>query len=839
MYHARTLPTNVLMREVGLSKTEFWQAWMKDENPDDLVKRKQLTIYREMQRRDETIKMALRLVALAVVSPGWKVQPAKAGDPQSEEIARFVEWNLRNLPGTLKDVELGILSGRAYGFSLTEINWGIIEKGPWKGKYGLKSLKTKPPFNYGFRRDDYGNLEALVMESKLGEHEDLPPDKFIIYSHDAGSVFGDPHGQSAQRPAYRWYSARQMLLPMRGVFVEKVASGVPHLKYPRGISPAERAKYQKAGKKLQTAASFSSPDDVILEFVGLKSASWQEFQRFDDACARGEMDALLTPSNLGFGPRQSAGSRAESKTHKEIFGWISGDLDTDLTRSCMTEQLIHRLVDLNYEVEEYPSFEHDKRDWEEAIEVVATFAEAKAHGAVGPLTLPDVNKSRRLLEYPELSEKEWKERKEDGPPTPDEEARSTPLPMEPGEEDAGSEDNPDVEEPKKTSVTVPGMKDKIRTASADEMPTIMVVVDPKDRDLLEKLTERAPEFARRQFVPVSEASVRSGIHENPAYLRELTTVEKSAGFKPTVVQKAMEKLEKKAVAQMGEAMGRIEEKILAKFGREGFLDGSGKEADLYPLGGLDGRAKRDFGNTLFSLMLSADLNGAANAVEEMEKAGGKRLTFEKGARDVSEFLTVTGDLLFPAEAEAFFGGLVPITGSVTDAMRKRAFWITGSYLNDDGSLLRQLKNIVHTGYFSGNWGQVEGRLSAVFDEWRGTGEIVDEVRGTYRLYSPYHAENIARTNSMRGYNQGRMRMYMKARDWWEVFQWSSIIDARTTDFCDLMDRQTYRLGQVDPPPAHHSCRSTFFAVMRGQAHRAVDDNRIARLKVVRAPDFTS
>jgi len=810
LYMARErVSTQKLLEEVGLTRLSFWKEWERDENPDDLVQKKKLTVYREMMRRDEMVKLGTRLVALAVVAPEWRVESAQAGDPLHDEIAAFVEWNLRGLPGTFKDTQLGILSGRAYGYSPTEINWGVIERGPWKGKFGLCSLKTKPPFLYGFRRDDFGNLEALVMESKYGEHKDLDPQKWIIYSHDSGSVFGDPHGQSVLRVAYRWYKARQLLLPLRGVFVEKTASGVPHVKYPRGISPQERAKYVNAGKKLQTAASFSSPDDVILEFVGLKTASWQEFQRFDDACARAILDGLLVPSHLGFGPKSSTGSHAESKVHQNIFEWIKGDLSTDLARSCLTEQLIYRLVDMNWDVDEYPSFKYEDRSWEEVVETVTTFTEASATGAVGPLTLADVNLTRQMLGYPELSEKEWEERQQDGPPSLDKEIeKPTPADALDDGDDVDSGDNPDVSNDGKR-----GIPQKV-----DRVPAVQT--------------------ARREFPPISEAQVAVGVHTNAKYLRELNAQERAVGFKPDQIRKKLDKIEAGAQRQMVQAMGRIREKLIPKLDRSGLLDGTANEADLYVFGGLDAAGKRQFRDALHGLMLTGHLTGAVDAKEGLERGLGKKLDMAQSAPAFTmDYMSVEGDFLFPKEAAEYFKGLIPMNPAAAEAIKQRAFWVTGQYLNDNGMLLNKIKSAIQAGFWSGDWSSVEGRIDGMFDEWIGSGTIQTETVGGYRLYSPYHTETIVRTNNARAYNAGRMMMYMGVRDSWEVFQWSSIIDAVTTDFCDLMDGQPFRLGQVEAPPAHYDCRSTFFALLRGMAHEPVDDDRLARIAIQRSPAF--
>ena len=54
-----------------------------------------------------------------------------------------------------------MLDALAVGVSVLEINWKVIEDGPWAGRVGLRSLKAKDTSRFVFQTDGFYNLTAL------------------------------------------------------------------------------------------------------------------------------------------------------------------------------------------------------------------------------------------------------------------------------------------------------------------------------------------------------------------------------------------------------------------------------------------------------------------------------------------------------------------------------------------------------------------------------------------------------------------------------------------------------------------------------------------------------
>jgi len=802
--------------EVGAIMTK-WDAEF-EQNPDDLVRKVGLRTYEKMMTYP-TVKAGSRLTALGIVGPGWQMTPAKSDDPAAQEMAEAVDWNFRELPGAFKNVELGILTGRDFGFSLSTLKWGIIEEGPWAGKWGIISIKTKPPFSYGFKRDEYGNLEAITHEKVVGGQEEFAKlKKWIIYAHDVGSVFGSPYGRSQLRPAYDYWKALILVFRMRGVFVERTASGIPVIKYKRGIRNAERSLYERMVKKIQTAAGMAVPDDVDLSWAEKKGQSHDEFDKFTTYCETSILRSMLVPSQVGIGPETQVGSMAKARVHQMIYEWVMNDGDTDLT-ACVNEQVVRRFCDNNFPNAAtigYPTWSHLERSSDDAIKLVAAYGKLIDGKGLGPLQLDDVNTERRRLGHRELTQKEWDEQEEAGVAQP---AELRPEEVDPNADPDAEPIKP--EEESKTTVTVPAGV-------------------PGDKEKIVQLENPDP-FVFARYQPfVRETMYRAttaGQHPNPQYLRELTAPEREQGVNPKAYQARIDKIEEAGARQVIGAFSLVREKLVPQLERRGLLDGTAKQAELWKFGGLNGTAKKNLTNAVHRTLLTGYINGALSAKSELEKGLGRSFEFEIfGGVPVMEFAELRPEFLIePNEAKAFWADLIPLPADVAQAYKAESIWVTGLYLDDTGELLRSVKEAIRRGFETGNWHAVEGSINKMFEEWVGSGRIAQ----TGQLFTPWHTEVIVRNAVMRSYNAGRYATFQQARQWIEAYQWASVIDQRTSDFCDAMDGVIFAPGQVEWPPAHHQCRSIVVAILKGMTYTMTSQSQLTRIAATRDPSFTS
>jgi hypothetical protein len=167
-------------------------------NPDELVGRKGLAIYRKMAV-DEQVKAAIYTKMFAVLSSGWEIQAPKLPEEEKEmadELRDFVEWNFEEMEGHFDSKLQEMLTALIYGYAGGEKVFYLIDFGKFAGKIGLKDLKFRRPESIEFETDEHGNLldDGVVQGQKH-----LPKAKFLIYSYRR--QFSNWYGQSDLREA--------------------------------------------------------------------------------------------------------------------------------------------------------------------------------------------------------------------------------------------------------------------------------------------------------------------------------------------------------------------------------------------------------------------------------------------------------------------------------------------------------------------------------------------------------------------------------------------------------------------------------------------------------------
>lgn len=332
-------------------------------NPDGLVGKKGLRIYEEMQT-DEQIKACLTLKKYARLSTGWEIKPGDEDDKLSIELADFVQHNTKRLKGTFYDALLGILSALAYGYSINEKVLEYIEEGEFRGKIGLKAIKSREPFGYNFQTDKHGNLEGITFESgSLVSGSDLgsadkpfPPERFIIYSYN--KEFSNWYGNSDLRACYRSWWSKKIVIKYFNIFLERFGMPTAYMKYPQGLDSKILEELDNILKNLQAKSAFRIPEDITVELLEATRRGEAGYEKaielYNTMIARG----ILIPELTGFTSRAS-GSRSLGETQLDVFIWILEKLGRDIEETIVEEQIFRPLIDINYEnvdEEQYPLF---------------------------------------------------------------------------------------------------------------------------------------------------------------------------------------------------------------------------------------------------------------------------------------------------------------------------------------------------------------------------------------------------------------------------------------------------------------------------------------------------
>ena len=318
-------------------------------NPDDLITRKGYAVYDRMQT-DAQVAACLNVKKFAVLSRGWEVHPLSES-AQDIEAADFIRFCLQDMRGSILDALYKALDAVAKGFSVCEINYKVIESGPYRGRIGLASIKAKDPSTLGFELDDYLNVTGLT---RLWPSDGrFSPEKFVVYTHMPR--YEDPYGQSDLRAAYMHWWSKDAILGFYNAYLEKYGSPAAKGTYPKGTTKQRQDDLLRVLDKIQQRTAIIIPDDVTVELLeaqrGGEAGYLSALEYHDRQIAKAILGQTLTVDE---GVR--VGSYAQAKVHMEVMRFHLEKLKRDLEETVAGEQIIRRLIDCNYSHGRCPRF---------------------------------------------------------------------------------------------------------------------------------------------------------------------------------------------------------------------------------------------------------------------------------------------------------------------------------------------------------------------------------------------------------------------------------------------------------------------------------------------------
>ena len=145
-----------------------------------------------------------------------------------------------------------------------------------------------------------------------------------------------------------------------------------------------------------------------------------------------------------------------------------------------------------------------------------------------------------------------------------------------------------------------------------------------------------------------------------------------------------------------------------------------------------------------------------------------------------------------------------------DYFATRALIVKG-LIDDDLTRLAKMELLEH---LKGGRSNIEtmGNLRALFEPWVGDPEVIEEsgLSGASEdLLKAYRLENIVRTETTTALNQGRLAVADAAEDYVVGFEFSAILDERTTEVCTHADGLLIRKDSAAAvklsPPLHYQC----------------------------------
>ncbi|MGI4789616.1 MAG: phage portal protein family protein [Janthinobacterium lividum] len=262
---------------------------------------------------DPQVKACLQTKKFAALSQDWAIHAA-SDTPEDREIAAFVRSALTTLRGSVLDALYNVLDALAFGVSLVEINYLLIETGPNAGMVGLASLKSKDPSGFTFETDAFANVTAL----RGVDGASYPPDKFLRYAWLP--QYENPLGQSDLKAAYKPWYVKQQFLKWWAKYLEKFGLPTVTGTYDpnRGYGPDQQRELLAIVSQVHNESAVVLPSDMhlgLLETARAQSAGFSEaIDYLDGAIAKSILGQTLTTDS----PAQG-GSYALGSVHQDVL----------------------------------------------------------------------------------------------------------------------------------------------------------------------------------------------------------------------------------------------------------------------------------------------------------------------------------------------------------------------------------------------------------------------------------------------------------------------------------------------------------------------------------------
>ena len=324
-------------------------------NVDDLVTKKGLAVYREMET-DDQVASCLGLLKFARLASGTDITPA-SGDEVDKRAHEMTERAFAMLKGSsITRLLMDGLDALNIGFSVQEKVWAEpIQGGDFAGMQFYRTFRPLPQETITFKRDDHGDIEPDgVWQAKArqmvapgldpGFFNHHPADRFVIWSWKRR--WDNPLGMSILRPAHCWYEFKKFTLKHWANYTERY--GLPRglLPMPKGATPEQMAEAADVGRRYRSDMFVAFKEGSRPEFTEPMTTATMNFEANVSASNKGIAHACFLPSTIL--DNTEGGSYALAKAQKSTFEWVLDNLGELLIDEMMEEQVIRPLIDHNF-----------------------------------------------------------------------------------------------------------------------------------------------------------------------------------------------------------------------------------------------------------------------------------------------------------------------------------------------------------------------------------------------------------------------------------------------------------------------------------------------------------
>jgi len=323
------------------------------QNPDKILKKFGAEVYDNMESSDSHLFAVYQTRKLAISLCPWELNPAN-DEAGSIMIRDFVLNVINESRGPFSENIRQLADAIGKGFSILEIVWKLIDKGQWKGKFGIDEFIFHKQKFWRFTEKNARKYRTPIVyfvdDDSRVEGTNIPWEKLILYTYNSQ---GSMYGESSFKSCYwqTWFKKEGWKSWM--VFLDKYSFPVTVGTFQEGASKGEQDLLLEILESIQKETCLVIPETMKVKFLEASRSGPVSFIELIQACNSEISKCLLgATQTVEEGSRGSyALSRAHSDVRKERV-----EADIVSISDVIQQQLINRIVDFNFKTDIYPKF---------------------------------------------------------------------------------------------------------------------------------------------------------------------------------------------------------------------------------------------------------------------------------------------------------------------------------------------------------------------------------------------------------------------------------------------------------------------------------------------------
>jgi len=400
------------MVELGTSGVRRHGNYIYDDFLTALQGRSGRQKYREMAANEAVISASMRIFEALLQQTPWYVEATDKDDPQSVEVAEYIESCLNDMDGGMPAIVSRMLTAAIYGFAILEkvykIRRGPDHPPPFRsmhsdGRWGIRKLPLRVATSIieWIYEDDTGDemLAAVQQSDSDAVRRILARDKIVHYR--VSQKTESPEGASMLRGAYPSYERVESMRFVEAVGIERYMAGLPKATVPVDVMQAApgtdqattRAAYVDMVRKIRKDAqsgivmpaetdSEGKPTGYTFELLG---GGGERPADIDPVIKRYESRiAMVLLTEVMLLGSDAMGSYALSKDKTELLVVGLGAM-LDSMYQALREQCLTELVTLNgWPAELTPTIKHGKIEAPNIADLGSFLTATSAAGLIIP-----------------------------------------------------------------------------------------------------------------------------------------------------------------------------------------------------------------------------------------------------------------------------------------------------------------------------------------------------------------------------------------------------------------------------------------------------------------------